>query len=330
MYGVMDAYHSVTVKVGDRDPYAPPVRNKQKPNFLLYIIKTIMYIKKCKWCEKDIEVEKQCLFALHVCNCDSNPNKKIRIEKYKTLFSGKEKVERKVIKQKCPKCDKEFEIKITDKEYKRNKYKKFCSNKCANSHIVSDELKNKISESCKKSEKVKIANSVITENRKFVLDNFRLKRNEIIEFTCLYCGEVGYDRRNNKDRKYHSECSKKTSGGIRKGSSRGKSGWYKGYWCDSSYELAYLIYNLDHNIKIERNSKGYEYTFNNEKHIFYPDFRVDNNLVEIKNYRSELTEIKLKSVDEKIEIYYKDTIKPYLEYVKNKYGENFIEMYEKI
>lgn len=31
MYGVMDAYHSVTVKVGDRDPYVPPVRNKQTP-----------------------------------------------------------------------------------------------------------------------------------------------------------------------------------------------------------------------------------------------------------------------------------------------------------
>ena len=35
-----------------------------------------MYIKECKWCNKKIEVEKQCLFALHVCNCDLNPNKK--------------------------------------------------------------------------------------------------------------------------------------------------------------------------------------------------------------------------------------------------------------
>ena len=286
-----------------------------------------MYIKKCKWCEKEIEVEKQCLFALHVCNCDSNPNKKIRIENYKKLFSGKEKVERKTIKQKCTKCGDEFEIKITDSEYKRNKYKKFCSNKCANSHIVSDELKNKISESCKKSEKVKIANGVITEKRKFVLDKFRLKKIHYDKkFICLYCGETGISKRNNK---YHKECWLKISGGIKKGSSRGKSGWYKGYWCDSSYELAYLIYNLDHNIKIERNNKGYEYIFNTKKHIFYPDFRVNNELVEIKNYRSELTDAKLKCVDEKIEIYYKDTITPYLEYVKNKYGKKFIEMYEK-
>ena len=275
-----------------------------------------MYINKCKWCEKEIEVEKQCLFAIHVCNCDSNPNKKIRIEKYKTLFSGKEKVERRIIKQKCPKCDKEFEIKITDSEYKKNKYKKFCSNKCANSHIVSDELKNKISESCKKSEKVKIANNVQTPGRKNKF--FKKGLNNERKFICLYCGKEGIDVKYNESRKYHNECWLKASGGIRKGSSRGKSGWYKGYWCDSSYELAYLIYNLEHNIKIERNNKGYEYTFNNEKHIFYPDFRVDNELVEIKNYRSDLTEIKLKSVDEEIKIYYKDTIKPYLEYVKNK------------
>ena len=287
-----------------------------------------MYNKKCKWCEKEIEVEKQCLFALHVCNCDSNPNKKIRIEKNKKLFTGKKKVERKIVKQNCPKCNTEFEIEITDNEYKRNKYKKYCSIKCANSHVVTEELKNKISESCKNSEKVKIANSIITENRRFVLDKFRLKKSEIIKFTCLYCGEIGYDIRNNKNRKYHPECGKKTSGGVRKGSSRGKCGWYKGYCCDSSYELAFLIYNLDHNIKIERNKKDFEYIYKDEKHKFYPDFIVNEELVEIKNYRSDLTDAKLKSVNEKITIYYKDTITPYLEYVKIKYGKNLIEMYE--
>lgn len=50
---------------------------------------------------------------------------------------------------------------------------------------------------------------------------------------------------------------------------------------------------------------------------------------EIKNYRSELTDAKLKSVNENITIYYKDTIKPYLDYAISKYGKNFIEKYEK-
>jgi len=301
--------------------------------FLYIIIKIKMYIKKCKWCDKDIEVEKQCLFALHVSNCNSNPNKQKRIEKYKKLYSGKEKVERRILKQNCPKCGNEFEVKITDSEFKKNRYKKFCSRICANSHIVNNELKTKISKSCKNSEKVKQANRVLTKGRLegvFYQKIKTAKENKVdIKFTCLYCGEEGIDIKYNKNRKYHTECWKKASGGIRKGSSRGKCGWYKGYWCDSSYELAYLIYNLEHDIEIERNKKGFEYFYKDEKHIFYPDFKVNSKLVEIKNYRSELTDAKLKSVNENITIYYKDTIKPYLNYAISKYGKNFIEIYEK-
>ena len=102
----------------------------------------------------------------------------------------------------------------------------------------------------------------------------------MVKKICLYCGQKGYDYRNGKHekRKYHVDCWKKCSGGLRKGSSRGKHGWYKGFWCDSSYELAYLIYNLEHNIEIERNKKGFEYLYKDEKHIFYPDFRVDSKL----------------------------------------------------
>ena len=228
-------------------------------------------------------------------------------------------------KQNCPKCGKEFEIVITESEYKRNKYKKYCSRKCSNSHVISDELKNKISESCKNSEKVKIANRIINENRK---NRNGKGRNPISEFICLHCGEKGVDKKYKKNRKYHADCWLKISGGIKKGSSRGKYGWYNGYWCDSSYELAYVIYCLEHNVKIERNTKGYEYYFKEKNHTYYPDFIVNGKLMEIKNYRSELTEAKLKCVNEDIDILYRDTMKPYLDYVKNKYGKDFIKLYK--
>lgn len=42
-------------------------------------------------------------------------------------------------------------------------------------------------------------------------------------------------------------------GGYNPGSGRGKKGWYKGFFCDSSWGLAYIIYCLDHNIDIKRN-----------------------------------------------------------------------------
>lgn len=280
-----------------------------------------MYIKECKWCGKTIEVEKQCLFALHVSNCDFNPNKEIRLKAYSERLKGREKVERITLKQNCPKCGEEFEVRITESQYKRNKFKKYCSIKCANGKNWTDEQKKNISESCKKSEKVWTTNKKIGEKRK-------LESKKDYEFICLFCGEKGTDIYYNKNRKYHNECWRKISGGIREGSSRGKCGWYKGFWCDSSYELAYVIYCLDNNISIERNKKFFNYEYKNKKHKYYPDFRVNGELVEIKNYESELTKAKLKSVDENITIYYKTTIKPFLEYAINTYGKKFIELYE--
>ena len=139
---------------------------------------------------------------------------------------------------------------------------------------------------------------------------------------------MGVDKNYKKNRKYHSECWKKASGGVRRGSSRGKSGWYKGYWCDSSYELAFLVYNLEKGIYVERNKEGFKYVYKGKERLFYPDFIINGEYIEVKNYRSELTDDKLKYFPYDITIFYKDTITPYLEYVINKYCKNFIDLYE--
>jgi len=178
-----------------------------------------MYKKICKWCEKEITVEKQCIFALHVCNCDSNPNKFKRINDYKEKYTGQKRVERIILEQKCPKCGEKFEVCATKSQIKNEKYRKFCSIKCANSHIVSDELKIKISEACKNSEKVKIANSIQTEGRKHRNRVKKVKVEKVKaekintekvkiekEFVCLHCGEKGINKRNIKNRKYHNDC----------------------------------------------------------------------------------------------------------------------------
>ena len=78
----------------------------------------------------------------------------------------KRRIERIKLKQICPKCTKTFEIELTNSEYKRNKYKKFCSRECANSKKWSEEHKQKLSVICKNSDKVKKANKVITEKKK--------------------------------------------------------------------------------------------------------------------------------------------------------------------
>jgi hypothetical protein len=60
-----------------------------------------------------------------------------------------------------------------------------------------------------------------------------------------------------------------------RGSGRGKKGWYRGYWCDSSYELAFVIYTLDHGLagKFERNWESFTYTFRGKVRRWIPDFR---------------------------------------------------------
>jgi hypothetical protein len=42
-------------------------------------------------------------------------------------------------------------------------------------------------------------------------------------------------------------------GGYERGSGRGKKGWYRGFWCDSTYELVFVVWALDHEIPFERN-----------------------------------------------------------------------------
>jgi len=117
-------------------------------------------------------------------------------------------------------------------------------------------------------------------------------------------------------------------GGVTKGGGRGKSGWYKGIWCDSSWELAWVIYNLDHNIKFERNKKGFEYIFKGEKHKYYPDFKLsDDSYTEIKGWIDEKSKAKINQFKGTLNVLIKKDLKPILEYVEEKYGKDFIKKY---
>ena len=93
---------------------------------------------------------------------------------------------------------------------------------------------------------------------------------------------------------------KQNSGGIRKGAGRGKSGWYKGYWCDSTWELAWVIYHIDHNIPFTRNVISFPYEWENETHAYHPDFRyIDGTFIEVKGYITEHTKAKFNGFRER-------------------------------
>lgn len=116
-------------------------------------------------------------------------------------------------------------------------------------------------------------------------------------------------------------------GGITNGGGRGHSGWYKGYWCDSSWELAWVVYNLEHGIKFERNTKGFEYVFENKKRKYYPDFKINDEFIEIKGYLDKLSEEKIKQFKGKLSVLYKKDLQQILKYTIEKYGKDFIKLY---
>lgn len=120
-------------------------------------------------------------------------------------------------------------------------------------------------------------------------------------------------------------------GGIRKGSNKKSKGWYKGCWCGSSWELAYIIYNMEHDIKFERNdSEGFEYEYQNKRCHYFPDFKLDDKTyVEIKGFMRDRDLYKIKDFPHKLIIMEKDDMKHILSYVIDKYGKDFIKLYEK-
>lgn len=124
---------------------------------------------------------------------------------------------------------------------------------------------------------------------------------------------------------------KHSIGGLRQGSGRGKRGWYKGFWCDSSWELAYVIWNLEHNIKIKRNKEPFEYCFNGQLRKYYPDFILEDGIyVEIKGYYTKQTREKIDAFPKNrtLLLIDKHSIKEYIDYAVNKYGKDFYNLYE--
>lgn len=57
---------------------------------------------------------------------------------------------------------------------------------------------------------------------------------------------------------------------------------YNGIKFDSSWELLFWIYCIDHCLPIKRADITYKYIYNNKEHIYHPDFDVDGKIFEIK------------------------------------------------
>lgn len=298
---------------------------------------------KCKYCGK--EFEKYQSLAAHIGHCKFKPgfnrdysiSGKLLSNNYHKLKEEKikegdklaiYKFVKKNIKCKCVKCGNDYEVFVTQQMYDKNKYSHYCSNSCRNSHIVFEETKKNISYGIKKSIKFQIA---IERQRQ------KAKENNTKKYKAYYCKVCGkpftYQTiKNTVGLTYCSqECRiqwyKTNLGGYREGSGRGKQGWYKGIHCDSSWELAFVVYHKDNNLYIDRCKEKRSYIWEGKKHIYYPDFITDDGIIEIKGYSTSQWKSKEKQNPD-VKVLYKNEMKKYLDYVINTYGTDFIKLYD--
>lgn len=118
-------------------------------------------------------------------------------------------------------------------------------------------------------------------------------------------------------------------GGYRMTAGKGKMGWYKGIYCNSSWELAWVVYSLEHGKIFSRNHEGFIYEYKDKIHKYYPDFLMsDSTYVEIKGYNSDKWIAKKEQFQYPLVVLGKEEMKMYLDYVVQKYGKNFIDLYE--
>ncbi len=125
-----------------------------------------------------------------------------------------------------------------------------------------------------------------------------------------------------------SKALKGKVGGPRLNSGRSKSGYYKGIYCGSTYELIYVIYRIDHGLRVER-FKG---ILRDNLTSYQPDFIEDGKIIEIKGYHTALVDRKTQLAYDhgyKVDILYKEDLKREFEWVKNNYSyKQLQELYD--
>lgn len=114
----------------------------------------------------------------------------------------------------------------------------------------------------------------------------------------------------------------KPVGGIRQGVERSKFGYYKGIYCSSTYELCWVIYNLDHGNEVKRFDGFLECQEQNFK--YYPDFiQNENEIIEIKGYEDESVARKTalaENMGYKVTLLKEAELKHMFKYVDETYG----------
>ena len=148
---------------------------------------------ECPYCHKHFLMTRGGL-SNHIRWCEDNPKSKINKEhlieihkiKHQQYLENLEK-QKKEYTFYCKECGKEYKLKLTENEYNKGNYSKYCCKSCANTRHHSGETKEKISNSLKNSEKYQ--NNVQKDRKKNLNRFYKNENGEYIEKPKkYYCG----------------------------------------------------------------------------------------------------------------------------------------------
>lgn len=283
----------------------------------------------CPYCNVSFTSAKQC--GCHKRACKLNPNYENIIRSRRLGAYNSHKVQklhnsgffRKASKMTysviCERCGNQFTLTAT--EYQFNKKLHFyCSRSCANARQHTQNTRQKISKSLCELHGHKAPD-------KFCV---RCGKKLCIQNTSGYCRNCIYYSVDFRSKLSAGLRRSGKAGGYRVNSSWGHHGWYKGYHCDSSWELAYVIYNLDHGISFARNYEKFKYKYQGKWHNYLPDFVVDTNYIEIKGRWTDKWQAKLDQFPypDRLVVLTRKDMKPYIDYTISTYGSDFVRLYE--
>ena len=124
------------------------------------------------------------------------------------------------------------------------------------------------------------------------------------------------------------------NGGYREGSGRGHKGRYNGIYCDSSWELAFVLWCEIKGREVKRARKRFKYKFEGKLREYLPDFRYKTSkgewkYLEVKGFKSEQWQAKKKAFPHDLLFIGKRVIsQQILPLVVSVHGKDFIRLYE--
>lgn len=225
----------------------------------------------------------------------------------------------------------------------------FCSRKCSNNN---EETKQRLKETCMKkygvdntakAECVKAVYRKHMEEKygKGIINSFQAR--EVIEklekTKIKKYGSRTYNNRIKAEEtcieKYGVRCTSQVPE-IRKKQQYRYT--YNNISFDSQPEIALYIYLTDYNIKFEYQPNiKFEYEFKNKKHFYYPDFKIENEIWEIKGdhlYEAMKIENTIDNakyqcmIRNNVKILRYNDYKKYLDYIKEKYGTDYLTQFK--